>query len=106
MRINVERYRELIKAFDGVPEGDMIVVRPLINEVVSLEGQMDDLRKLPFILRDRNNPGIQKTTPAAKLYKECSQSYMNAVRILLNVLRKADSAAENELLKRLEEFTT
>lgn len=45
-----------------------------------------------------------KSTPAAKQYKECSQSYMNAVRILLNTLRKTQTDAADELLKRLEEF--
>ena len=29
---------------------------------------------------------------------------MNAVRILINVLRKVESSAADELLKRLEEF--
>jgi hypothetical protein len=31
--------------------------------------------------------------------------HANTIRILLNVLRKVESDATNELLKRLEEFT-
>ena len=98
------RYEALVKVFEGVPEGDMTVIEPLIREAVYLERQMTDLRKMPFIVSHPANPALQKSTPAAKQYKETSQSYMNAVRILLGVLRKADTAAETELLKKLEEF--
>lgn len=81
------------------------MVERLIDEAIYLEERMEELRKMPFIQINPNNPAQQRTTPAAKQYKECSQSYMNAVRILLNVLRKVDSDAENELLRKLEEFS-
>lgn len=99
------RYEALARVFEGVPDGDMTVIEPLIREVVYLERQMSELRKMPFIISHPANPALQKSTPAAKQYKETSQSYMNAVRILLGVLRKADTAAETELLKKLEEFS-
>jgi len=104
MQKGPDRYAELLSVFEGVPEGDLIVIRPLIREVVYLEQEMDRLRKLPHVVVHPKHPDIQKTTPAAKEYKVCSQSYMNAVRILLNVIRKADASAEDELLKRLEDF--
>jgi hypothetical protein len=66
---------------------------------------MATLKKLEFIKVHPTNPALQKTTPAAKLYKECSQSYMNAIRILVGILHKTDSSAQDELLKRLEEFS-
>lgn len=104
MQKEPDRYAELISVFEGVPEGDLVVIRPLVREVVYLEQEMDRLRKLPHVVVHPKHPEIQKTTPAAREYKICSQSYMNAIRILLGVLRKADAAAEDELLKRLEEF--
>ena len=98
------RKSELFAVFSKIDEAELKVVRKLINEVIFLEQQMDELRKLPFISVHPNNPAMQKSTAAAKQYKECSQSYMNAVRILLSVLRKEDTTEQNELLSMLKEY--
>ena len=98
------RREELDEIFRDVDEDEKKLVDNLIGEVVFLEEQMERLKTLPFISVHPKNPALQKTTSAAKQYKECSQSYMNATRILLNVLRKVESSAQDELLKRLEEF--
>lgn len=99
-----ERRKELEALFAGVDESERILVDRLIGEVVYLEETMESLRSLPFIVEHPSRKGVMKTTPAAKLYKESSQSYMNAIRILLNILRKTETDAADELLKRLEEF--
>lgn len=99
------RKSEFLRIFQNVDANERLLVDRLIDETIYLEERMEELRKMPFIQINPNNPAQQRTTPAAKQYKECSQSYMNAVRILLNVLRKVDSDAENELLKKLEEFS-
>ena len=98
------RREELDKIFENVDASERQLVNKLLNEVVFLEEQMDELKKLPFVSVHPSNPSLQKTTPAAKLYKECTQSYFNAIRILLNTLRKVEAAEQNALLKRLEEF--
>jgi len=98
------RREELEALFAQTDPGEKILIDKLIDEVVYLEGEMNRIRALPFIVEHPTRKGITKTTPAAKLYKECSQSYMNALRILLNVLRKTDSDAADELLRKLEEF--
>ena len=98
------RKSELFEVFSGVDEREQKLARKLINEVVFLEEQMDELRKLPFISIHPTNKANQKSTAAAKQYKECSQSYMNAIRILLSLLRKEDNAEQNELLSRLSEY--
>lgn len=85
-------------------ENEMGLVNNLISEVVYLEDEMRELKKLPFISVHPTNPERQKMTAAAKLYKEHSQSYMNALRILLNILRKVESQAQDDLIRRLEEF--
>lgn len=99
-----DRKSELINIFSSVDGSQREVIKKLIDEVVFLEQKMDDLRQMPFISVHPSNPMKQKTTPAAKLYKECSQSYMNAVRILIGVLKQQDLDEQDELMKRLDEF--
>lgn len=101
----MSRREELDKIFEDVDVNERKLVNKLIDEVIFLEEQMTYLKTLPFINVHPQKPQLQKTTSAAKLYKECSQSYMNAIRILVNVLRKVESSAMNELLKHLEEFS-
>ena len=72
------RKEELLK----VIENDTTLT-PLIDEVVYLEEQLDYLRTLPKIKVHPRNPEMQKTTPAAKLYKEMLQQYTNIIRILM-----------------------
>lgn len=98
------RREELDEIFRDVDEDEKKLVNHLIDEVVFLEEQMIRLKALPFISVHPKNSALQKTTSAAKQYKECSQSYMNATRILLNVLRKVESSEQDALLRRLEEF--
>ena len=100
----MDRLAELENIFRNIDEGEKELLKPLMSEVVFLETRMDELRKLPFVRVHPKNPEIQKTTSAAKLYKECSQSYMNAIRILCNSLRKIDSNSADDLRKRLEQF--
>lgn len=71
------RKEELLK----VIENDVTLV-PLITEMVYLEEQLDELRALPKIKVHPTDKTKQKTTPAAKLYKEYLQQYTNIVRIL------------------------
>ena len=100
----MDRLAELENIFRNIDEGEKELLKPLMSEVVFLETRMNELRKLPFVRVHPKNPEIQKTTSAAKLYKECSQSYMNAIRILCNSLRKIDSNSADDLRKRLEQF--
>ena len=99
-----ERLESLQGIFRDIDPGERVLVDQLIREVAFLEERMEELREQPFIVHHPTRPGVMKSTPAAKQYKECSQSYMNAVRILLNTLRKTQTDAADELLKRLEEF--
>lgn len=100
----MERKETLEDIFKDVDESEKKLINPLLEEVIYLEEQMKYLRTLPQIQIHPKNNSIQRKTEAAKLYKEYSQSYMNAIRILLGVLHKVDSSAQDELLKRLAEF--
>ena len=98
------RREELDEIFRNVEDDQKQLVSRLLDEVVFLEDKMTELKKLPFINVHPKNSSLQKTTSAAKLYKECSQSYMNAIRILCSMLHKVESSAQDDLLRLLEEF--
>ena len=103
--VNSKRREEYDAIFRDVDEDEKQLVDRLIAECIYYEEQMDELRKLPFIAVNPKNHAQQRMTPASRLYKQHATSYMNGIRILLNVLRKVESAAQDELLRRLEEFT-
>lgn len=72
---------------------------PMIEEMIYLEGELDRLRNLPKIVVHPEDPTKQKTTPAAKLYKELLQQYTNVVRILLRVTGAEELEEESPLRK-------
>lgn len=98
------RREQLDEIFKNVEDSQKQLVTRLLDEVIFLEEQMTELKKLPFVRVHPKDPTLQKTTSAAKLYKECTQSYMNAIRILSSILHKVESSAQDELLKLLEGF--
>lgn len=98
------RREELEQIFKDCPEGQKILIGQLLDEVVFLEERMAELKKFPFVAVHPKNPQIQKSTAAAKQYKECSQSYMNAIRILNGILVTTEPSAADELMAKLAEF--
>lgn len=84
---NMTRKEELLKIFESI-EDTKGIIRPMIDDVVFLEEQLEGLRKLPFIRVNPADPSQQKSTPAAKQYKELLQQYNNCVKILTGVVRK------------------
>lgn len=103
-RTAAERREQLDTIFRNIDDAEKQLVDHLLDEVVYLETRMHELKELPFIEVHPRNAAKQRQTAAAKQYKECSQSYMNAIRILLNTLRKEDNDAETELLRALKEY--
>ena len=65
-----------------VPEESKELVDQLINDVVFLENQLSELKKLPFIKINHKNPMQQRNTPAAKMYKEFLQQYTNCIKLI------------------------
>ena len=59
--------------------------RELVEDIAFLEERMQDLRKLPFIKVDPNNPERQKGTAAAKQYKDLLQQYTNSLKLFLKM---------------------
>lgn len=64
---------------------DNKVLIKLVDEVCFLEQQLDYLKGLPQINVNPNNSAQQKTTPAAKQYKEFLQQYTNCIKILSHI---------------------
>ena len=95
------RKDELLKIFDQI-EDQKGVILPMIDDVVFLEDQLKDLRKLPFLRVNPADPSQQKPTPAAKQYKELLQQYNNCIKILTGILRKDAPEEESPLRTYLE----
>ncbi len=92
----MDRKEELLQVFRQIEDKNIII--PLIDDVVFLEKQLRDLRKLPFLRVNPMDQTLQKATPAAKQYKELLQQYNNCIKILAGILRK-DSAEEESPLR-------
>ena len=99
-----KRLSELKSLFVGIDDKERNLIDNLLLEVVYLEEEMEVLRTKPFLNVHPKNPTLVRQSPAAKLYKDCSHIYGNYIRILLTTLRKTDTSAQDELLKKLEEF--
>lgn len=95
----MDRKDELIKLI-----GDDTTLKPLIDEMVYLESQLDYYRTLPKIKVHPKDPAKQKTTPAAKLYKEYLQQYTNVVKILLRATGADESEEESPLRKWMNQM--
>ena len=95
------RKQELLKLFDQIEDTKGIIL-PMIDDVVFLEAQLSEKRKLPFIKVHPDFPDIQKPTAAAKQYKELLQQYNNCVKILTGILRKDTPEEESPLRAFIE----
>lgn len=96
----MSRKEELLKLLNN----DITYI-PLVNEMVYLEDQLDELRELPKIKVHPCDPTKQKTTPAAKLYKEYLQQYTNIVRILMKATGADETEEESPLRRWMNEHT-
>lgn len=88
----MSRHEELIKL---IPDDSLELVQDIIDQVVFLEGKLLELKKLPFIQIDPHNPMRQRNTPAAKMYKEFLQQYINCIKVLEGMIYK-DKRLEGE----------
>lgn len=98
------RFEQLQEIFSSIDDDKKQVIEPLIVDVVYMEERLVELKKLPHIRVDKNNPMRQETTPAFKQWKELQQQYLNAVKVLLTALYRVESSAADELMKKLSEF--
>ena len=86
----MDRKEQLIKIIGSDNE---VKVGKLVVEIIFIEEQLVSLKKLPFIKVHPDDPSRQKTTPAAKQYKELLQQYNNSLRLLFKL---SGDLGENE----------
>lgn len=97
----MNRKEELIKIL-GDPN-DTHMFMQLVDEIIFIEGQLVELKKYPFININPKNPLQQKSTAAAKLYKELLQQYNNCLKTLAKVTGQDESDDESPLRKWVKE---
>ena len=73
---------------------------PLIDDMLYLEEQLEELRKLPKLKIHPKDKTKQKPTPAARLYREALANYTNIIRLLL----RAKGIDENDETSPLREW--
>lgn len=72
---------------------------PLIEKMLFLENELEKLEKLPMIKVHPENPEIQKSTPAAKLYKEFLQQYTNIIKVISRATSHENDEEDSPLRK-------
>ena len=77
----MDRKEEILK-FCCNDDEERVIYAPIIDDMLYLEGQLRELKKLPHYRVNPNNPEQQKTTPAARLYRENLNSYIAIVKML------------------------
>lgn len=91
------RKEELLKLFESMDSKELIIRS--IDDMLFLECQLDELRKVPHIKYHPEHPEIQKRTEAGKLYKEYLQQYTNIIKTLISVLHKTDTEIDESPLR-------
>jgi len=87
-----------------IGEDSLQLVDEVIDEVIFLEGKLEELKKLPFIQVNPKDTSKQRSTPAAKMYKEFLQQYINCIKMIEYVIYKdkrleGDDVEESPLRK-------
>ena len=104
----MDRQAEINAALNGISKEVKAVLSPLIDEVVFIEKNLEELKKLPFIAVNPANTQQQRYTVAYKQYKELFQQYTGAVKILLGVVEDKtegkDSPLQQYFKRRLDEL--
>lgn len=93
-----------------IPEDSLELVNSVIDDVVFLEERLTELKKLPFIQVHPQDATKQRSTPAAKQYKEFLQQYINCIKMIEYVIYKdkrleGDEAEESPLRKWFNEHS-
>ena len=96
--------KKIKKYFDDLDEPIKTLAYRTVDDYIDALAEMDRLKPLPKILVSKSDRTIQKTTPAAKLYKETSQIADAKCQILIRMLKKNDTSAADELNEMLKEY--
>lgn len=98
----MEKYEELLAAFEKADPNNLILVKNTISEMVFIETKLEYLKTLPFIKVHKEKPELQKATPAAKQYKELMQNYLYMTKILVALINKINFEEDDAFSKFLQ----
>ena len=90
------RKEELLQIVSKDGMNNDVKAKQLVDAIIFIEEQLVYLKTLPFININPKNPMQQKTTPAAKQYKELLQQYNNSLRLLLRLSGEMGGESEEE----------
>lgn len=76
-----------------------IEVIQLIDEILFMEDQLIEIKKLPFYKVNPNNKLQQKVLPVAKLYKETLQQYTLSLKLFASLTGQNMDDEESPLRK-------
>lgn len=96
----MSRKEELLQLICKNGSNNDIKARQLVDEIIFVEEQLVYLKTLPFININPKNPMQQKTTPAAKQYKELLQQYNNSLRLLFRLSGELGESEEESPLRQ------
>ncbi len=97
----MERKEELFKICGSLDGEILKLMTPLIEQLVFLEKQLAYLKTLPFIIVKEDDNKRQRPTPAYKQYKDLSQSYLNALKVVNGALGIESEMTESPLREYL-----
>lgn len=89
------RKEELLKYMGDKVDREFIEY--LVDEVVFLEQQLAELKKLPFIKVHPQNPELQKATPASRMYVSLMAQYNANIRTLAHLSGATEVEEESPL---------
>jgi hypothetical protein len=92
----MNRKEELLKILTEKDSKNSVKAEQLVEEIVFIEEQLRELKKLPFLSVHPKNPALQKATPASKQYKEMMQQYNNSLRLLFRLSGDINGETEDE----------
>lgn len=99
----MERKEEIAEICKNLDADTLKLITPLVDELIFIESQLAYLRTLPFTLVKKDDPTKQKATPAYKQYKDLSQTYINALKVVNSMLGIESDTVESPLRLYMEE---
>ncbi len=88
----MSRKEELLKMANGNE-----LAKELVEEIIYIEGQLAESKKYPFIVVNPKNANQQRSTPAAKLYKELMQQYNTSLKTFAKITGQNEKDEDSPL---------
>lgn len=89
--MSVEKEKRIKELKEFIGNDKFFYLKNLINDIVFMEEQLENLKKLPFIKYDKNNLEKQKKTEASKLYLSILAQYTQDIKTLSFLSGKTES---------------